>query len=153
MAAGAMVVPDTAVLGGAMPILRVENLDASLAYYTGALGFKIKWNAGGFASIGRDNCSLMLAEGEQGHAGTWMWIGVSDAEVLHAEFSANGAKIRQGPTNFPWGSLEMQVTDPDGHVLRFGSDAKKDIPFGPWMDAQGRLWAMTDDDGWTLADS
>ncbi|HEY5330766.1 MAG TPA: hypothetical protein VIJ79_12835 [Acidobacteriaceae bacterium] len=48
--------------------------------------------------------------------------------------------IRQGPTNFPWGSLEIQVTDPDGHVLRFGSDGIEGMAMGPWMDAEGKLW-------------
>jgi len=29
--------------------------------------------------------------------------------------------IRSEPANLPW-ALEMQVEDPDGNVLRFGSD-------------------------------
>jgi hypothetical protein len=32
------------------------------------------------------------------------------------------------PTNFPW-ALEMQVEDPDGNVLRIGSEPKTDRPF------------------------
>jgi hypothetical protein len=33
----------------------------------------------------------------------------------------------------------MQAEDPDGNVLRFGSDPKKDEPFGPFMDMHGQL--------------
>ena len=35
--------------------------------------------------------------------------------------------------------LRMQAEDPDGNVLRFGSDPKKDEPFGPFMDMHGQL--------------
>jgi catechol 2,3-dioxygenase-like lactoylglutathione lyase family enzyme len=153
MSAETAVASETAQLANAIPILRVEDLDASLDYYTKSLGFKMNWRAGNFASVGRDTCGLMLAEGEQGHAGTWLWVPAADVEVLHAEWLGSGAMIRQGPTNFPWGSLEIQVTDPDGHVLRFGSDGKKDMPYGPWMDAEGRLWPMTDDGGSVLENS
>ncbi len=132
-----------ASLTNATPILRVADFDASVAYYTGALGFKKDWQAGNFGAVSRDRCTLMLTEDGQGHAGTWLWIGVSDVEELFAEWSGSGAMIRQGPTNFPWGSLEIQVTDPDGHVLRFASDGKAGEPFGPWMDADGRLWPVS----------
>jgi len=135
----------SAILHHATPILRVNDLAASLAYYVGPLGFKIDWQAGNFAAVSRGTCTLFLTEDAQGHGGTWLWIATSDTEVLFAEWSESGAKIRQGPTNFPWGSLEMQVTDPDGHVLRFASDGKKDVPYGPWMDADGRLWPMDAD--------
>ncbi len=131
-----------AKLAGVTPILKVKDLAASLAYYTGSLGFAVNWQTGNFGSVSRDRCSLMMTEDAQGHAGTWLWIAVSDVEALFAEWTGSGAMIRQGPTNFPWGSLEMQVTDPDGHVLRFASDGKPGVPFGPWMDAEGRLWPM-----------
>lgn len=54
---------------------------------------------------------------------TWLWIGVDDADVLFAEFSAKGAHIRSPPQNFSW-AYEFAVEDPDGHVLRFGAEPK-----------------------------
>jgi catechol 2,3-dioxygenase-like lactoylglutathione lyase family enzyme len=119
-------------------ILRVADLRASVTYYTDILGFKIDWEAGTITSVSRDNCSIFLAEGDQGHPGSWVWIGVADAEALHEELS-QGAKIRHPPTNFRW-SLEMQVEDLDGNVLRLGSDSIEGRPFGPWKDMHGRLW-------------
>ena len=50
-----------------------------------------------------------------------MWVGVEDAEKLHQEFKASGVPIRMPPTNHSW-ALEFHVEDPDGNVLRFGSD-------------------------------
>ena len=131
--------PPSLTLGGATPIFRVASLRASIGYYVNALGFKVNWDAGGFASVSRDRCCLFLCEGDQGHPGTWTWIGVNDTESLAAEYRQSGATIRHPPTNYPW-AYEMQVEDPDGNVLRFGSDPKKDEPFGPFLDMHGRLW-------------
>lgn len=105
----------------AIPILRVANLEASLAFYTGILDFKIDWREVAFVSVSRLDCCLFLCEGAQGNPGTWVWIGVGDAAALHDDLVARGANIRQPPTNYPW-ALEFHVEDPDGHVLRFGSD-------------------------------
>lgn len=116
----------------ATPILCVGSHAVSLDFYVRALGFKVDWNAEGMASVTRGRCTLMLCEGHQGNPGTWLWIGVGDAEALFREFSASGATIRLPPTNYPW-ALEFHLEDPDGHILRFGSDPRKGQPFSQWI--------------------
>ena len=74
----------------ATPILRVNDLAVSFDYYTRVLGFRGDWVTGGFGSVTRDRCSLMLCEGGQGHGGTWVWTGVEDVERLFAEWSVSG---------------------------------------------------------------
>ena len=113
----------------ATPILRVRDLEASLAFYADVMGFRMDWRTEGFASVTRDRYNLFLCEGGQGHAGTWVWAGTDDADALHHELAAAGAEILTPPTNYPWGSREVHVVDPDGHVLRFGADAT-DEPMG-----------------------
>jgi len=111
-----------------IPILRVNNLAASIRYYVDVLGFKVDWGGeveSSFASVSRDGRAIMLAQGEQGQPGTWLWIGVEDIEPLFAEYKATSVKFREQPTNYPW-AYEMKIEDPDGHVLRFGSDTKAD---------------------------
>ena len=115
-------------LENGIPILRVENLEASKRFYLDVLGFKLDWEAPWMISVSRDRASLMLCQQHQGNPGTWVWIGCGDADALHAEFAAKGATIRHPPTNFEW-AYEFQVEDPDGHVLRFGSEPKA-APFG-----------------------
>jgi predicted lactoylglutathione lyase len=105
------------------PILRVENLEASRRYYIETLGFSLDWEADSMISVSRDRKSIMLCEGAQGQPGVWLWIGVDDADVFFAEFSAKGAHIRSRPQNFSW-AYEFEVEDPDGHVLRIGSEPK-----------------------------
>jgi predicted enzyme related to lactoylglutathione lyase len=130
----------------------VQSLSISIDYYVTALGFKLDWQEPGImASVSRDRCSLMLCEGDQGNPGSWVWIGVGDVETLCAEYRTKGAKVRQPPTNYPW-ACEMQVEDPDGHVLRIGSEPKSDEPFGEWCDMHGDRWIMTPEGGWKRVD-
>lgn len=135
--------------GHATPILRVRSLRASVDYYVQVLGFALDWEHGGsFASVSRGSCGLFLCEGDQGNPGTWVWIGVGDADALCEEFRSRGARVRHPPTNYSW-AYEMQIEDPDGHVLRFGSDTKAGEPFGPWLDMHGEAWTAAPDGGWT----
>ncbi|MDG3005116.1 bleomycin resistance protein [Paludisphaera mucosa] len=124
--------PTPARFEGVTPILRVASLPASLAFYEGVLGFRLDWRAGPMAGVSRDRAGLMLCEGSQGRPGTWVWFGVEDVEPLFGEYSAAGATIRLGPTNYPW-AREFHVEDPDGHVLRFGSEPLDDRPFSEWV--------------------
>ena len=105
------------------PILRVEDLEASRRYYIETLGFSLDWDAGTMISVPRDRKSIMLCEGAQGQTGVWLWVGAEDADAFFTEFLAKGAYIRSPPQNFSW-AYEFQVEDPDGHVLRFGSEPK-----------------------------
>ena len=89
-----------------------------------------------------------MCEGDQGHLGTWIWIGVSDADALLEEYRASGAKIRHPPTNYAW-AYEMQVEDLDGNVLRLGSEPKDDEPFGEFLDMNGVRWIRKSESSWT----
>jgi catechol 2,3-dioxygenase-like lactoylglutathione lyase family enzyme len=112
-----------AMVENVTPILWVDDLENSRRYYIHTLGFSLDWEADGAISVSRDGKSIMLVEGEQGQPGTWLWIGVEDADVFYAEFLAKGARVRSPPENFSW-AYEFAVEDPDGHIPRFGSDPK-----------------------------
>ena len=141
-----------ATIGGVVPILRVAHLDTSIAYYVERLGFALQWQDDGMASVGRDRTSIMFCEGDQGHRGAWVWISTSDVDALYAELEASGALLRHAPANYPWGSRECQITDPDGHVLRFGADLRAGEPMGEWLDGSGRRWLPIPGGGWRAAD-
>jgi ankyrin repeat protein len=108
-----------------VPILNVKNVPASLEYYIGKLGFVKHWESGSppnGASVGRGRITIFLFENMQGNPGTWLWIGMQDVDALHEEYKQSGAAIIAAPVDCPWGSREMQVKDPDGHVLRMASE-------------------------------
>jgi len=133
----------------AVPILRVRDLSSAVDYYVNKLGFKLDWQQPGlFASITRDRCALMLSEGDQGNPGSWVWVGVGDAAALFEEMRGKGAIVQMPLTNFSW-ALEMHIEDPDGNVIRFGSDTIKGQPYGPWVDMNRRRWIANPDGGWT----
>jgi len=134
---------------GVSPIFRINDLEASIDYYVNILGFKVDWRAEGvIASVSRDRCGIFLCEGDQGHAGGWVWVGVEDAEALFNEYREKGARIRHPPTNYQW-SFEMQVEDLDGNVLRLGSEPKENEPSGEWLDMRGVRWRPLPEGGWT----
>ena len=109
----------------ANPILRVADMARSVRYYVETLGFSnAEWGSDDFTCVTRDNAGIYLSAGDQGHPGMWVWIGVGDVEALYEEYMARGAMILHAPENFPW-AFEMKVGDPDGHVLRFGSEPKE----------------------------
>ena len=117
-----------------VPILSVRDLNLSVEYYTSKLGFEVDWLMEGvMASVSRDGKGVMLCEGGQGQAGTWVWMGVSDVDSLYAEYQESGAIIRIPPRNYSW-SCEMHVEDIDGHRLRMGSECKEDKPIDEWME-------------------
>jgi predicted enzyme related to lactoylglutathione lyase len=109
---------------GSQPILRVEDMQRALRFYVDKLGFKnIFWGTDEFTSVNRDRAGIYLCRGDQGRGQAWIWIGVGDVEKLQEEYKARGVAIRMPPTNYPW-ALEMHIEDPDGNVIRFGSDPK-----------------------------
>lgn len=116
------------------PILRVSDLARSLDYYNNALGFATDWgHESGFASVSRQAANILLCENDQGNPGTWVYIGVGDVVRLHEELAEKGAIIKLPPTNYPW-AMEIHVADPDGNVIRFGSEPDTTRPFDDWVD-------------------
>jgi uncharacterized glyoxalase superfamily protein PhnB len=104
------------------PILAVHDVEVSIAYYMEKLGFTRCWGweePPTFGGVSRDSIEIFFCKDCQGTPGTWMSIWVDDVDALYEELKSRGADIRQPPTNFPWGVREMNVSDPDGHHLRF----------------------------------
>lgn len=109
------------------PILRVEDMARSVRYYSDVLGFDVApWGTDEFSYVGREDRGIYLCRGGQGHPGAWVWVGVCDVLALHRIYRERGAKIRMEPKNLPW-ALEMQIEDPDGNVLRFGSEPEEGV--------------------------
>jgi predicted enzyme related to lactoylglutathione lyase len=64
---------------------------------------------------------VFISAAEARRGGASVWVGVEDAEKLHQELESQGVPIRMPPSNYPR-ALEFHVEDPDGNVLRFGSE-------------------------------
>jgi predicted enzyme related to lactoylglutathione lyase len=80
----------------ANPILSVADMRRSLRYYLNVLGFtNAEWGGDDFTCVTRDGASIYLCQGNQGHSGTWVWLGVDDVEALNEEYKESGAMILQ----------------------------------------------------------
>jgi catechol 2,3-dioxygenase-like lactoylglutathione lyase family enzyme len=104
------------------PILRVADMARALDFYVGKLGFtNAPWAFPDFTSVNRDDAGVYLCLNGQGDGRAWIWIGVADADALHQELVTSGVAIRMAPVTYHW-AREFHVEDPDGNVIRFGSD-------------------------------
>lgn len=101
------------------PILNVNDLSTSIAFYTNNLGFTLPHTFGDptdFAIIGHGEHQIYLCHKGQGQPGTWLGLFVSDPASLYEHLVVNGVK----PMTLPESTgSEFRVEDPDGHVLRF----------------------------------
>jgi uncharacterized glyoxalase superfamily protein PhnB len=137
---------DGSGLFGCRPILRVESVGRSIAYYVDSLGFRRGWSWSEaekrflrpgedaeptFALVGRGQVQLMLSQKSQGAPGTWLHLDVHTAEQLDAlyeEWTRKGARIVEPPSGRPWGMYEMRVQDPDGHIFRVSAPRQSAAP-------------------------
>ncbi|MBS1724718.1 MAG: VOC family protein [Armatimonadetes bacterium] len=107
----------------AIPVLRIANMERSLAFYVDVLGFEIEWQGeqtGGIAGLRRDNAPVMLTTLDGSGPGM-VWIGVSDVRPIHAAILAmpQPMEVLYPPTRNSY-AADFQVKDADGNVLWFG---------------------------------
>jgi hypothetical protein len=118
--------PDTVVFERVAPVIPTLDLDAALERYR-RLGFTAEPYTGGerYGFVERGSVSMHLtewAEHDPGRTGAVVYIYVSDAEAVHAEWAASGVEGRLGePSYRPYGLREFGYVDPDGTLLRVGS--------------------------------
>jgi len=106
-----------------VPILYSRDVAASIAYYTGVLGFQNQWMVGDppdFGSVNSDSVELFFCREGQGNPGTWMSIMVDAVDEYFEKIIRKGAKTFGPPETMEWGVREFLVEDPDGHMIRFG---------------------------------
>ncbi|GIX21849.1 MAG: glyoxalase [Gammaproteobacteria bacterium] len=116
---------DAAAAGSAVvPVLRVDDLERSLAFYRDGLGFELVWRRplpdGEWAELRQGALRVYLAESAGGRA-VWVYFYVPDADACHRALLARGVATARWPQTQPWGNREFELTDPDGHRLIFAA--------------------------------
>lgn len=110
----------------AVPVLPVRDLAAALDRYR-RLGFVVREYEGdaAYAFADRDGVSLHLSEWNEldpHRSGVVVYHYVSDADAVHAQWTASGVDGRFGePTDTEYGMREFGYVDPDGTLHRVGS--------------------------------
>jgi catechol 2,3-dioxygenase-like lactoylglutathione lyase family enzyme len=134
-----------------VPELTVSDLDVSLAFYVGVLGFRVVVDRpeDRFAFIQHERVQLMIEEARDGNwqtepldrpfgRGINFEIRVRDVDVLLSRLAAADVELFRplSRTEYRTGdtvsvSVEFLVQDPDGYLLRFALDDEPARPDQP----------------------
>jgi catechol 2,3-dioxygenase-like lactoylglutathione lyase family enzyme len=116
----------------ARPVLNVADVEASLRFYVGRVGFTSPWRydedgRAHVAQVDRQGCALILADTwpeKVGKGLIFISLNVEPAtpevaaaalDALRAELEARGVSVNEGS----WGYRLLVVHDPDGNQLFF----------------------------------
>ena len=115
------------------PLLAVDDLESSLAFWQDLLGFKLVGQAESddghifWCRLERGNSSIMLqaAEAEDGPAkargrGVTLYFVCDDVDALYQEAVSRGLRV-DPPTVAPYGMRQLYVPEPNGYFVCFES--------------------------------
>lgn len=123
----------------AVPVLQVNDVSASMAWYSTILGFRgwtfPKTVPYSFALLSREGVELMFQRdpGRKRIAATpnsgWaVYIRLRGGDLLElATQIMTKTKLLREPTRMPYGEVEFAVEDPDGHVIVFGEQLPDEV--------------------------
>jgi uncharacterized glyoxalase superfamily protein PhnB len=110
------------------PMLRTRDLQATMTFWTGRLGFTCEGfsEADGWASLRRDQVSVMVASPNEhvpfdvaAFTGSF-YFNVDDAAGLWAQLK-DGVKVAYPLEDFHYGMREFAIYDNNGYMLQFGT--------------------------------
>jgi uncharacterized glyoxalase superfamily protein PhnB len=113
----------------AIPTFRIFDYKHAWKFYIEGLGFKIDWehrfgdNNPVYMQISRNQLTLHLSENQRFKAGTIVFVECEGLMELYTELSERVTKIHiPKPEKTPWNTLQMEVEDPFGNLLRFNEN-------------------------------
>ncbi len=126
-----------AIIHELVPLLFVEDIARSTAFYQERLGFAMtqQWEPGGklaWCRLARDGAAVMLQQAipeEDGPAdgrgrGVTFYFQCDDADAMHADLTRRGLTAAP-PQAAYYGMNQVFVKDPDGYELCFQSAIKQ----------------------------
>jgi len=115
------------------PLLTVQAIEQSIAFYRDRLGFEMVDEAEAegrvfWCRLAREGASLMLQQAEEAEdgpaegrgRGVAMYFVCDDAALMYTEFAERGLAVKE-PVVAPYGMKQLYVTEPDGYTICFES--------------------------------
>ena len=131
--------PETLRLRQVMPSLTVDDIEASIRWYTDVLGCVVRERheqEGRYvvASLGAGATSFVLAQDDwaqgrdrdKGVGFRLYCTTVQDVDELASDIQARGGTLAAEPTDQPWGARDFAVVDPDGFKITISNGATGD---------------------------
>jgi uncharacterized glyoxalase superfamily protein PhnB len=112
----------------AVPVISTEDVRATVAYYTDALGFSQHFIYGDpptYAGVERYGVLLYITLDEQLastlkncdlHPDVFLWV--QDVDKVFEDHKSRGAKIFEPISDRPWDARQYVVEDPNGYRLK-----------------------------------
>ena len=116
--------PDQFVQGA--PVLHVEDVRATAAFYRDVLGFTWDFGDDRYAVVWRDNSAIHFVRGDGNPRGVHLFQWVKDVDACFREIAARGADVSSEPKDQPYGLREFGVRDINGVGIVFGQDVDRD---------------------------
>jgi catechol 2,3-dioxygenase-like lactoylglutathione lyase family enzyme len=104
-----------------IPELPLRHIPDGVAHYRDVLGFRVNYAQDNLGILDRDNVTIALIPRTDRHQGIGScYVYIRDADALHAELVAKGARVQDQPVSMPWGLRQFHVLDPEGNQITFG---------------------------------
>lgn len=108
-------------------VLAVNDLAASVRFYTEKLGFEEALRVDGWSFLQREACRLRIGDCPDARPMTacqdhsWFaYLHIDDAAGLYRDYVSRDVEIWHPLQDKPWGMREFAVVTPDGHRIVFG---------------------------------
>jgi catechol 2,3-dioxygenase-like lactoylglutathione lyase family enzyme len=119
-----------------VPVLFVEDVARSTAFYRDALGLELRFADDDSAAFALGNVTLIVLDERSASdqvggpvsvpratgPSVQLCAFVDDVDAAHAELVARGVTILHPPVDQPWGRRTVFFSDPDGHVWELSQE-------------------------------
>jgi catechol 2,3-dioxygenase-like lactoylglutathione lyase family enzyme len=104
-----------------IPELPLRDIPAGVSHYRHVLGFRVNYANDNLGIMDRDSVTIALVPRSERHQGIGScYVYIRDADALHAELVAKGARVLDQPTSMPWGLRQFHVLDLEDNQITFG---------------------------------
>jgi len=117
-----------------IPILRITDVQRAKQFYEEFLGFEVDcehYYEGGapvYMQLSRDDLVLHLSENDRFTKVTIVFVETVGIDALHEELSQKpGSWHPPAMSSTPWRTMQMEIEDPFGNLLRFNESSAFNI--------------------------
>jgi len=115
-------------ISSAHPVLAVQDLQTSAAWYRDVLGCEVReadpgnwvFCRSGTTDFMLGRCPDVATAWELGDHSYVAYLSVDDVDAFHERAQSAGAEILKPPRNESWGMREFGLRSPDGHRFMLG---------------------------------
>ena len=104
------------------PVLHVQDVKLTAAFYRDVLGFTWDFGDDAYAVVWRDNSAIHFVRDDRSPSGVHLFQWIKDVDAYHQELITRGAEVASGPLDQPYGIREFALRDVNGVGIVFGQD-------------------------------